>query len=59
MNWHIEQNEDGDKCIITCDKGITFIRADITYNTYNQDKDVNAKTVRLIVPINSWRKKKL
>ncbi len=57
MKWHIEQNKEGDECIITCDKGITFISATIVYNTYNQDKNAKAKTVNLFVPFNSWKKK--
>jgi hypothetical protein len=57
MNWSIQQNKKGSKCLITCKEGVRFIRVKVTYNTYDVDKDSRGKEVWLFVPFNSWRKK--
>jgi hypothetical protein len=57
MKWHIEQNKKGTRCVITCNKGVSFISAEVTYIDNSKHYE-GAESVSLIVPYNSWKRKK-
>ena len=43
--------------MMTCSKGVTFISAEVTYIDNSKPYE-GAESVSLIVPCNSWKKKK-
>ena len=57
MKWHMEQNEEGTKCIITCAKGVDFREINLRYRDRFVESS-NAKWVHLLMPPLSWVKRK-